>query len=189
VEGQLVHETFTLDNIDLDCWVIKIDCKFWFKAHNIAVFLNYNVPPEERKSWEELDPGKNYQVPSYWTPNTVFISEGGFYRLLCRSTKPQSNRFEKWVFDDVLPTLCETGQYQLEKSFHEQLAIKDTELAKIRGKVLELYDKVAVMTISDETKHVFRLYRNLAEPNNYLFIRTQSKYLQQAMKAVNHKKI
>jgi len=56
MEGQLAHKMFTLDNVDLDCWVIKIDCKFWFKVHNIAVFLNYkdpyqairyNVPPEE----------------------------------------------------------------------------------------------------------------------------------------------
>lgn len=44
------------------------------------------------------------------------------------------------------------------------------------------------MTISDETKHVFRLYRNLAEPNKYIFIRTQSKYLQQSMKAVKPEK-
>ena len=92
------------------------------------------------------------------------------------------------MFDDVLPTLRETGQYQLEKSFHEQLAIKDKELVKLRDKVLVLYDKMAVMTISDETKHVFRLYRNQAEPNKYIFIRTQSKYLQQAMKAVNSEK-
>jgi prophage antirepressor-like protein len=149
MEGQLVQKTFTLDNIDLDCWVIKTDCKFWFNAHDIAVFLGYqnpnqavrcNVPSEERKQWDELSPAiaQLASLPLNWQPNTVLISKGGLYRLLCRSTKPEAFRFEKLVFDDVLLTLRETGQYQLEKSFREQLAIKDKELVKIRDKVLEL---------------------------------------------------
>jgi len=74
MEGKLVQKKFTLDNISFDCWFIKIGHKFWFKEHDIAVFLDYqdpyqairyNVPPEERKSWEELDPGKIYQCLSY----------------------------------------------------------------------------------------------------------------------------
>jgi len=39
MDGQLVQKTFTIDETSIDCWVIKIDNKFWFKAHDIAVFL------------------------------------------------------------------------------------------------------------------------------------------------------
>ena len=38
MENQLVQKTFTIDDMSFDCWVIKIG-KFWFKAHDIAVFL------------------------------------------------------------------------------------------------------------------------------------------------------
>jgi prophage antirepressor-like protein len=172
---------------------------FWFKAHDIAVFLDYkdtdqairkNVPAETCKHRDVLEPRPRDggATPPYWKPHTVVISEGGLYRLLSRSTKPEASCFEKWVFEEVIPTICETGHYQLEKSFHEQLAIKDKELVKLRDKVLELYDKTAVMTISDVSKHVLRLYRYLVEPNKYIFIRTQSKYLQHAIKTINPEK-
>jgi len=63
MEGQLVQKTFTIDETSIDCWVIKIDNKFWFKAHDITVFLGYQnpdqavrnlVPSEARKSWNSI---------------------------------------------------------------------------------------------------------------------------------------
>jgi len=45
------------------------------------------------------------------------------------------------------------------------------------------------MTLKDETKHVVRLYRHITEPYKYIFIGTQSKYLQQALKVEKLKKI
>ena len=59
MEGQLVQKTFTIDETSIDCCVIKIGNKFWFKAHDIAVFLGYqktnqavlkNVPETHRKA-------------------------------------------------------------------------------------------------------------------------------------------
>ena len=44
MKGQLVQKTFTLGSTNFDCWVIEIDNKFWFKAHDIAVFLGYQNP-------------------------------------------------------------------------------------------------------------------------------------------------
>ena len=44
MENQLVQKTFTIDDICFDCCAIKIGNKFWFKAHDIAVFLEYQNP-------------------------------------------------------------------------------------------------------------------------------------------------
>jgi hypothetical protein len=44
MEGQIVQKTFTVDNINLDCWVIKIDHKF--KADDIAILLDYKDPDD-----------------------------------------------------------------------------------------------------------------------------------------------
>jgi len=225
MEGQLVQKTFTVDEISFDCWVIKID-KFWFKAHDIAVFLGHQnpndavcrlVPSEARKSWgEPRVSGIPIPLePSNWQPHTVLISEGGLYRLLCKSTKPAAIKFEKWVFDDLLPTLRETGTYTIRQHLqflteqltikHQQLAAKDEQLVSkdkqiltqqqqlvtkdqliltLHEKVFKLHEKAAVMTNSDKRKHVFQLYKHHTEPNKYLFIRTQSRYLPRALKAV-----
>lgn len=40
-----------------------------------------------------------------------FIPEGDVYRLIARSKLPAAERFERWVFDEVLPSIRKTGGY------------------------------------------------------------------------------
>ena len=163
----------------------------------------HNIPTEAQKSWDELRGCIGYTplVPPNWQPHTVLISEGGLYRLLCKSMKPIAIKFERWVFDELLPTLRETGTYTIHQHIQfltEQLTIKDQQLAAkdqqlatkdqlnsmLLEKVFKLCDKAAVMTKSDKRKHVFQLYKHHTDPNKYIFIRTQSRYLPRALKAV-----
>lgn len=39
------------------------------------------------------------------------ISEGDVYRLIVKSQLPQAEKFESWVFDDVLPSIRKHGMY------------------------------------------------------------------------------
>ncbi|MCU6706916.1 Uncharacterized phage-encoded protein [uncultured Ruminococcus sp.] len=39
------------------------------------------------------------------------ISEGDVYRLISHSRLPSAEKFESWIFDDVLPTIRRTGGY------------------------------------------------------------------------------
>lgn len=43
----------------------------------------------------------------------VFIPEGDVYRLTARSKLPQAEKFESWVFDEVLPQIAHTGTYEV----------------------------------------------------------------------------
>lgn len=43
--------------------------------------------------------------------NTKFITEGDVYRLIIRSKLPSAERFERWVFDGVLPLIRKHGAY------------------------------------------------------------------------------
>ena len=52
-----------------------------------------------------------------------FISEGDVYRLIVHSRLPGAERFEKWVFDEVLPMIRKTGGY-MTASLLEQAAEK-----------------------------------------------------------------
>ncbi len=42
---------------------------------------------------------------------TKFIDEGNLYRLIAHSKLPKAAEFERWVFDEVLPTIRKTGGY------------------------------------------------------------------------------
>lgn len=41
----------------------------------------------------------------------MFITEGDVYRLIAHSRLPSAERFESWIFDEVLPTIRKTGGY------------------------------------------------------------------------------
>ena len=43
--------------------------------------------------------------------NTKFITEGDIYRLIAHSKLPSAERFERWVFDEVLPSIRKNGGY------------------------------------------------------------------------------
>ena len=41
----------------------------------------------------------------------MYIPEGDLYRLIIRSKLSSAERFEKWVFEEILPTIRKTGGY------------------------------------------------------------------------------
>lgn len=49
------------------------------------------------------------------TQEVNFIGEGDMYRFIAHSKLESAERFEIWVFDEVLPTLRKTGSYEIPK--------------------------------------------------------------------------
>ena len=49
----------------------------------------------------------------------TFIPEGDLYRLIVHSKLPSAERFERWVFDEVLPTIRKHGAYLTKEKLWE----------------------------------------------------------------------
>ena len=84
---------------------------------------------------------------------TTFISEGDVYRLIAHSKLPSAERFESWVFDEVLPTIRKTGSYTVETNPDDKLlAIELTKVQNERAKILmQLAD---TETLSQDWKNI-----------------------------------
>lgn len=41
----------------------------------------------------------------------AYLTEGNVYRLIVRSKLPTAEKFERWVFDEVIPTIRKHGMY------------------------------------------------------------------------------
>ena len=75
-----------------------------------------------------------------------FIPEGDLYRLIIRSNLPKAEQFERWVFDEVLPSIRKFGLYATDALIDDilnnpDLGIKlftEYKQAKERAKQLEL---------------------------------------------------
>lgn len=90
--------------------------KPWFCATDIATSLGYSNPRDaivrHCKSngvviHDVIDSmGRNQQMK--------FISEGNIYRLTAKSQMPKADEFESWIFDDVVPSVVNTGSYSVQ---------------------------------------------------------------------------
>lgn len=75
-----------------------------------------------------------------------FINEGNVYRLITHSKLPSAEKFESWVFDEVLPSIRKHGMYAVDELIaNPDLAIAAlTALKEERAKSKELETTVAV---------------------------------------------
>ena len=69
-------------------------------------------------------------VPAGRAP--YLVTEGGFYRLALRSSRPEAIPFQEWVEDEVLPAIRRDGGYISEGATEEQIQeIADRAQARI----------------------------------------------------------
>lgn len=99
---------------------IEIDGKPYFAASDVASALGYSNPRkaiiDHCKGVTKRDTPTNSGLQSI-----NFIPEGDIYRLIVKSQLPSAEKFETWVFDEVLPQIRETGGYNLPQTYSEAL--------------------------------------------------------------------
>ena len=91
----------------------EIDGKPYFCGSDIAKALGYARPNDAitghcRYAVKRSTP--HPQSPSK-TIEMSFIPEGDVYRLIVGSKLPTAEKFERWVFDEVLPSIRRDGGY------------------------------------------------------------------------------
>lgn len=57
--------------------------------------------------------------------NMKFIPEGDIYRLAAKSELPGAERFEGWIFDEVLPSIRRHGAYMTEETLDKMITSPD----------------------------------------------------------------
>ena len=94
--------------------IIEEDGRVLFCGVDVAKALGYTNP---RKAVRDHTKGGTFRsTPTAGGMQDMsFIPEGDVYRLITHSKLPSAERFEHWVFDEVLPTLRQTGSYVLQR--------------------------------------------------------------------------
>ena len=109
--------------------VVMRENKPWFVAKDVAACIEYdpssmnkmcNLCRDKDKvvvSIADLrvseDSSETLQMFSKTTPTVTLISESGLYRILAKCSLPKCEPFETWVFDEVLPSIRQTGSYSV----------------------------------------------------------------------------
>lgn len=90
--------------------VMLIDGKEYFPATQCAKILGYAYPKDAIT--RHCKGAIKHRLPTAGGEQDIkFIPEGDLYRLIISSKLPAAEKFERWVFDEVMPSIRKTGGY------------------------------------------------------------------------------
>ena len=117
--------------------ILKEDGNFYFVASDVAKKLGY---VNSSKAVNDHCKGvtKRYTLTKGGNQELNFIPESDVYRLIVHSKLPAAERFEKWVFDEVLPSIRKTGSYNKPMSELEILQHSINQLVEQERKLKAL---------------------------------------------------
>lgn len=119
--------------------------KEYFPATDVAKALGYSDPYKAIKQHTKQDgwvicpvvlEGKNQIV------DKKFINESNLYRLIVKSKLPQAEQFEKWVFEEVLPSIRKHGAYMTDQVLEQAVTNPDFAIGLLT-KLKEEKEKLA----------------------------------------------
>ena len=105
-----------------DIRTIEINGKPYFVGSDVATALGYSntrdaiishVDDEDKLTSQIATSGQNR--------NMTVINESGLYALILGSGLPNAKKFKRWVTSEVLPSIRETGGYNLPQTYSEAL--------------------------------------------------------------------
>lgn len=112
------------------------DGKVLFCASDVAKALGY-ARPNDAVSQHCRATVKHSTPISGKMQDINFIPEGDVYRLIVRSKLPTAERFERWVFDEVLPGIRKHGEYTAPKVSQKRLGEVNSAARIIRQTLKE----------------------------------------------------
>lgn len=90
--------------------VLEEDGRTLFCGSDVAKALGY-VRPADALTQHCKGSVKRRLLTMGGEQDVKFIPEGDVYRLITHSKLPAAEKFESWVFDEVIPSIRKTGGY------------------------------------------------------------------------------
>ena len=120
--------------------------KYFFCGMDVARALGYKDTVNALKAHSKEDGVAFYHLTDSLgrEQKAKFISEGNLYRLIVHSKLPSAERFERWVFDEVLPTIRQYGAYLTREKLWE-VATSPEALLKLCSDLLAEREKNAAL--------------------------------------------
>lgn len=172
------------------------DGKVLFCGSDIAKALGYSNPRKAVRDHTKggtkrsigVETGKNANgSAAVQMVEMAFISEGDVYRLIVRSKMPSAEKFESWVFDEVLPTIRKSGGYiddteKLVETYFGDVNIYQKGIVKaLFDNAKSMQDKINRLTSEAETNKPLVDFANhvglLATSNSNVNMQTMAKLL------------
>ena len=122
-------DSFTNGIIGANVRAFVSEGEIYFVANDLAKSLEYGkvgkmyekIPDEYKVNVSSIDGYKLLLKNGALGNRSILITEAGVYAAIFRSKKKEAVKFQRWIFEDVLPTLRKTGVYVHELATPEQI--------------------------------------------------------------------
>ena len=147
--------------------VLLIDGKPYFPATVCAKTLGYKDPFDAIKRHTKGSV-KRRVLTSGGEQERKYIPEGDLYRLIIRSKLPGAERFERWVFDEVLPTIREHGAYVTDGTMEKIMQDPEFGIRLLQALKTEKDKNAALQKRTAELTPKARYYDKILQSTNAL---------------------
>ena len=120
-----------------------IDGKPWMVAKDVCSALGYaNDRDAISKHCRPKGVAKRDTLTQGGCQQVTIIDQGNVLRLITRSRLPAAERFESWVFDEMLPELLSKGSYSLIDQAEKQRLEENKRITQHQEAAIRLIDKI-----------------------------------------------
>lgn len=89
--------------------IVDIDGKTYFVGKDVANSLGYSNPRDAiSRHCKGVVKHDSFKEGGQ---EVALLSEGDIYRLIIKSKLSSADKFERWIFDEIIPTIRKTGGY------------------------------------------------------------------------------
>lgn len=121
----LIGRKFENSRLDVEIFVYEVDSEEWFIGKNIALSLGYKDPSGTVKYINDTykkkvyiktienieNVNKSHSEIQTINNNITLINEFGLYQMVSKSTLLKAQEFQKWIYEEVLPSLRKNNYY------------------------------------------------------------------------------
>ena len=94
--------------------VVMIEEEPWFVAKDVCNILGIDTNHVRETVGNKRFKYLNLRSTEVWNGRghaPLLVNESGLYKLIMRSDKPEAEKFQNWIADEVLPSIRKHGAY------------------------------------------------------------------------------
>ncbi|MCT4544552.1 MAG: phage antirepressor KilAC domain-containing protein [Vallitalea sp.] len=104
-----------------------------------------------------------------------FLTESGVYKLIFKSKKPNAEKFQDWVTDEVLPSIRKHGAYMTDNTIEEALKDPDFLIKLATNLKEEKAKRVQAEHQVQQLQPAYRFAKQVAKSKNTMLVREVAK--------------
>lgn len=173
-----MNELKVFDNPEFgEVRTVEINGKPYFVAKDVANALGYSNPRDAiSRHCKGVVKHDSFKEGGQ---EIALIPEGDIYRLVIKSQLPTAEKFESWIFDEVLPTIRKHGAYMTDDTLEKALTSPDF-LIQLATKLKEEQERNKALQADNERMKPKEIFADaVSASDSSMLVRDLAKIIRQ----------